>query len=197
MIEIIKEVKDFEGYYLISNLGYVISLPRNDADNKHGARKIKRKLKPNTVKGYPRVTLACKGRQKRIVVHRLVAEHFLEPIKGKPFINHIDGNKLNSRQDNLEWCTSAENAQHAFNTGLSTNAQQTATKAATQKAAEYMVTKLNTDLGINLISTEVINKRRWVTYSCPSCNNIYTHRSDNPSVLRGGICRGCFIKVKI
>ena len=197
MKEIIKEVKGFEKSHLVSNLGYVISLPRNDSDNKYGKRNEQRKLKTGLARGYPRVTLAYKGKQKRIFVHRIVAEHFLVPIDGKPFINHIDGNKLNPRQDNLEWCTSAENAQHAFNTGLSVNAQQAATEAATEKTAKYMAVKLDADLGINLISTEVIKKRRWVTYSCPSCNNVYTHRSDNPSVLRGGTCRGCFIKMKI
>lgn len=60
-------------------------------------------------------------------VHRLVAEAFI-PIptrylkygftKDTLQINHIDGNKLNNRWDNLEWVTRKENMEHASITGL-------------------------------------------------------------------------------
>ena len=35
-------------------------------------------------------------------------------------VNHIDGNKLNNKITNLEWCTSSENTIHAIQHGLKT-----------------------------------------------------------------------------
>lgn len=51
--------------------------------------------------------------------HRLVLIAF-KPVENMDNleVNHIDGDKKNNRLDNLEWCTSSENQQHAFSIGL-------------------------------------------------------------------------------
>lgn len=70
-------------------------------------------------KGYYRVSLYNKGKSKHFSIHRLVAINFLPNIQNKPCVNHIDGNKLNNRVENLEWCTQKENINHAWKNGLS------------------------------------------------------------------------------
>jgi hypothetical protein len=51
--------------------------------------------------------------KKKYALHRLVALTFIKNIENKPFVNHIDGNKINNTLDNLEWVTCAENNLHS------------------------------------------------------------------------------------
>lgn len=67
---------------------------------------------------YHHVTLNIQGKQKRMRVHRLVAEAFIPNPDNKPYVNHIDGNKGNNNVNNLEWVTPSENIQHAVAIGL-------------------------------------------------------------------------------
>jgi hypothetical protein len=54
----------------------------------------------------------------KYALHRLVALTFIPNLDNKPFVNHIDGNKINNSLSNLEWVTCAENNQHNHNIGL-------------------------------------------------------------------------------
>jgi hypothetical protein len=62
------------------------------------------------------LTVALIG--KSFSVHRLVALSFIDNIKNKKCVNHIDGIKTNNHFYNLEWMTSGENNSHAIRMGL-------------------------------------------------------------------------------
>lgn len=100
-------LEDYEGLYLISNLGRIASRHWN----KH---KILRQRINN--KGYAIVNLCKYGLLKTFKVHSLVAKHFLPNPNKLTEINHKDENKLNNRWDNLEWCTRSHNINYGTRT---------------------------------------------------------------------------------
>lgn len=68
--------------------------------------------------GYVKVTLTMNGKREQLLVHRLVALHYLPNPYGHPQVNHRDGNKENNDLTNLEWMDRSENIQHSLETGL-------------------------------------------------------------------------------
>lgn len=111
--EIWKDIKGYEGFYQVSNLGKVRSFPRR------GTYKTIYILKPRkTHKGYLQVILTKNNKPKSFSIHRLVAKTFISNLNNYPQVNHIDGNKLNNCVDNLEWCTNEHNMKEACRLGL-------------------------------------------------------------------------------
>lgn len=103
MIEIWKDIKDYEGLYQVSTMGRVRSLKRNNTGGKI--------LKQCTDKhGYLRVDLSKNSVKNTKRVHRLVAETFIDNDKNLPLINHKDENKKNNKVSNLEFCTCQYNS---------------------------------------------------------------------------------------
>lgn len=123
MKEIWKDIKGYEGFYQVSNMGRVKGIEREvySGHNYSVLRIEKEKIyKGYKVKnGYIYQTLLKNGKRKTFKLHRLVAETFIPNPDNKPQVNHIDGDKENNKVSNLEWVTRKENLNHAYKTGLS------------------------------------------------------------------------------
>lgn len=108
-----KTIEEYPNYE-VSNTGLV----RN--------KKSGRVLKPakNTT-GYPQVPLCNNGRCKLRLVHRLVAEAFIENTNPEEYdqINHKNSCRSDNKVENLEWCSGSYNMRHMVANGHSTIAK--------------------------------------------------------------------------
>jgi hypothetical protein len=119
MDEIWKDIKDYEGLYMISNLGRIKSLSRQRNESQPNYITKEKILKPQKMgNGYLRVSLYKKKKCCNKAIHTLVAKAFIPNPLNLPEVNHKDGNKHNNNVTNLEWCTDSYNKLHAFKTGL-------------------------------------------------------------------------------
>lgn len=114
--EIWKPVCGYEGLYEVSNFGRVKSL--KGWNGKHYIEREKILKQGFTTTGYKRVDLVKNKQRKTLKVHRLVITAFQGEDKERQIVNHIDGNPINNKLENLEWCTQKENIEHALRTGL-------------------------------------------------------------------------------
>lgn len=119
--EIWKPIPGYEGLYEASCLGRIRSLPRITVSKCNRNVAVKGGiLRPfyGTTSNYYQVQLCKQGILRKHLVHRLVAQVFLSDWNADLEVNHIDGNRLNNRSDNLEMCTRQQNIDHSIKHNL-------------------------------------------------------------------------------
>lgn len=96
-----RDVKGYEGIYMVSNLG--------NLKRKHKEEWVKKSFVIDKATGYNRVTLYKNGVSKIKYIHRLVAESFIDNPDNKSEVDHINTIRTDNRVENLRWATRKEN----------------------------------------------------------------------------------------
>ena len=118
----------YEGLYKVSNLGKILSLNYRNTGKAELMTPVERK------DGYSQVGLSKNRKTKMCLVHRLIAEAFLENPENLPEVNHKDEDKTNNfvflnedgtvdeEKSNLEWKSHKDNINHGTRTERSAKA---------------------------------------------------------------------------
>lgn len=113
--EIWKDIKNYEGLYAISNKGRVKSLERDIHTSNRIIHKYSQILTPILSNGYYRIQLSDQTKERKrqgFLIHRLVAEAFIENPNNYPYVDHIDTNPTNNCVENLRWVTPKMNMEN-------------------------------------------------------------------------------------
>lgn len=111
IMEVWKDVSGWEGVYQVSSHGRMKSMARYVNSRNGGKRPLPEKIITPILTGWGYENVIASERQKRstLVVHQVVAEHFIGKRPDGLVIDHIDGNKRNNRVENLRYCTHKDN----------------------------------------------------------------------------------------
>jgi hypothetical protein len=108
-------ITGYEGLYEVSNLGHVRSIPRPIQQEGYTRIMPGKLLTPWLAgAGYHMVHLSRDNIQRKHYIHRLVASEFIRPPLVGEEINHLDGDKINNADHNLEWTDRSGNNLHSY-----------------------------------------------------------------------------------
>lgn len=144
MLEVWKDIINYEGKYQISNTGKVRSLNYN---NTHTIKELKPKVNRF---GFLEVKLSKNNKTKTFMVARLVGEYFIPNPMFKEEVIHISKDKTDNSVMNLKWAYHSESKHHMYNKGCRKVGKPTKTKI-TYKGNNYNTySKIAKDNGIKL-----------------------------------------------
>ena len=162
----------YEGLYKVSNLGKILSLNYKNT-GKPGL------MNPGTnTSGYLQVGLSKNGKTNLCLVHRLVAEAFLENPDNLPEVNHKDEDKtnnfvflnedgtVNKEKSNLEWKNHRDNCNHGTR-----NERMAKTKTNGKLSKRVLQLSLTGDLIREWESTQECGRNGFIQGNVVDCCN--------------------------
>lgn len=168
-----KAIKGFEDY-LITDTGRVYSLKR---------KKYMKQGKNN--RGYLTISLCKNGKHKTMLIHRLVADAFIENPENKPQVDHIDRNQNNNSVINLRWVDNFENFENRDHSKVR-KAGLKGAQASKKKRSKALVWKVNDEISFGYTSYKDVKK--------PSIATIIEHVNKNERSFKS--CGKEFLFVK-
>lgn len=118
-----KAIPGYEGLYEASTLGRIRSAEGKTTSSARFKKRVwKQRIMAQKINGNKRkdarVDLWKGSEHKTWLVSRLIALTFCPGYEPGLTVNHINGNHIDNRVENLEWVTTEENNRKAFETGL-------------------------------------------------------------------------------
>lgn len=120
-----KDIPGYEGLYQASTLGQIRTCEGKVTRSARFPRRVwkqrimKQKCCANKHgRSDYRVELWKDGQHHTFLVSRLVASTWCDGYKEGFTVNHINGNPLDNRAENLEWLSHGDNIRHGFANGL-------------------------------------------------------------------------------
>lgn len=107
-----RDIKGYEGYYQVSNMGRVCALPRQVYDKNGRIKRLRFRILATKLSSgaYPRAGLSKDNIVNICMVHTLVANAFLPaPSSSSYVIDHINRRRDDNRAENLRWVSVSEN----------------------------------------------------------------------------------------
>lgn len=122
-----RDIPGYEGIYQASDCGRIRSCEGKTTVNSKGRRRvwkqqiIKQRTRMRRSSSHyedARVDLWKDGRRKTILVSRLVAMTWCGGYKSGMTVDHMDGDTLNNRADNLQWVSRGDNIRKGYSQGF-------------------------------------------------------------------------------
>lgn len=125
-----RDIPGYENIYQASDQGEIRTCEGKTTNNARYGKRVwkQRVLKQKFTRNKKgrvdaRVNLWKDGSERTLLVSRLVAMTWCEGYTDGMTVNHINGNPLDNRAENLEWITLGENIKKGFAEGLYSNQQ--------------------------------------------------------------------------
>lgn len=169
-------MRGFPGYQ-VSNWGRIRTHNKITYTELRGFRHWKDRIMKQKVdkQNNYRICIWKNGEPYDFLVARLVADAFCGEYRDtKLTVNHIDGNRLNNRADNLEWMTLADNIRDGFSKGLYSACKKRCVLIDSEENKYEFTSESEASRYLQKNTTYIRNRiHRGINWGCDASGNIY------------------------